>query len=298
MVDSLRQGLVAKQLLTAREIAELEQLTEICNTRERLLMRLDYNLLTASAPPTDDLFLFYRDGQLVGYLLLDRYHSDIKEVTGLVHPDFRRQGIFRQLLAVAREECLSRGIRRLLFTSETTSTSGRAFLLALGAGREFAEHRMLLRAFQPRYQFDDRLLFREAVHDDVDELALILASDFGDSKERARQHILHAWTRANQRFYIATYGGEDLGCAEPVGTLRVEETPPEMAIYGFFVRPEYRGRGHGRQIIEEAILAIHEGSSKPIMLEVDTNNLTALNLYRSLGFEIERTYEYYRLMLE
>lgn len=298
MVDSLRQGLVAKQLLTAREIAELKQLTEICNTRERLLMRLDYNLLTASAPPTNDLFLFYRNGQLVGYLLLDRYHSDIKEVTGLVHPDFRRQGIFRQLLAAAREECLSRGIRRLLFTSETTSTSGRAFLLALGAGREFAEHRMLLRAFQPRYQFDDRLLFREAVHDDVDELALILASDFGDSKERARQHILHAWTRANQRFYIATYGGEDLGCAEPVGTLRVEETPPEMAIYGFFVRPEYRGRGHGRQIIEEAILAIHEGSSKPIMLEVDTNNLTALNLYRSLGFEIERTYEYYRLMLE
>lgn len=298
MVDSLRQGLVAKQLLTAREIAELEQLTEICNTRERLLMRLDYNLLTASAQPTNDLFLFYRNGQLVGSLLLDRYHSDIKEVTGLVHPDFRRQGIFRQLLAAAREECLSRGIRRLLFTSETTSTSGRAFLLALGAGREFAEHRMLLRAFQPRYQFDDRLLFREAVHDDVDELALILASDFGDSKEQARQHILHAWTRANQRFYIATYGGEDLGCAEPVGTLRVEETPPEMAIYGFFVRPEYRGRGHGRQIIEEAILAIHEGSSKPIMLEVDTNNLTALNLYRSLGFEIERTYEYYRLMLE
>ncbi len=298
MVYSLRQGLVAKHMLTAREIAELEQLTEICNTREHLLMRLDYNLLAQSAPPTNDLFLFYQEDQLVGYLLLDRYHSDIKEVTGLVHPDFRHQGIFRQLLAAAREECLSRGIHRLLFTSETTSSSGQVFLQALGAGREFAEHRMLLHAFQPHRQFDDRLLFREAVQDDTDELALIIAPDFGDSQEQARQHILHAWARPNQRFYIATYGGEDVGCAEPVGTLRIEETPQELGIYGFFVRPEYRGRGHGRQIIEEAILTTRESSSKPIMLEVDTNNLTALNLYRSLGFEIERTYVYYGLKLD
>ena len=298
MVYSVRQGLVAKHLLTTQEMAELEQLTALCNEREHLLMRLDYNLLAQSAPPTDDLFLFYQDNLLAGYLLLDRYHSDIKEVSGLVHPDFRRRGIFRQLLTAAREECLSRGIQRLLFTSETTSSSGQAFMQALGAGREFAEHRMLLHNFQPRYQFDDRLLFREALHDDVDELALILAADFGDSKEQARQHVLHAWARPNQRFYIATYGGEDVGCAEPVGTLRVEETPQEMGIYGFFVRPEYRGRGHGRQIIEEAILAIRKNSSQPIMLEVDTNNLTALNLYRSLGFEIERTYEYYGLLLE
>ncbi|MGH2478322.1 MAG: GNAT family N-acetyltransferase, partial [Ktedonobacteraceae bacterium] len=86
--------------------------------------------------------------------------------------------------------------------------------------------------------------------------------------------------------------------AEPVGTLRVEEMPQEMGIHGFFVRPEYRGRGHGRQIIEETIATIRAQTTKPIMLEVDTNNLTALNLYRSLGFEIERTYEYYGLALE
>lgn len=298
MVDSARQRLFAKQLLTVREMAELEELAALCNAHEHLFMRLDYNMLVLPTLPTDDLFLFYRADRLLGCLLLDRYHSDVKEVTGMVHPDERRQGIFRQLLAAARKECLSRGIRRLLFTCETTSASGQAFIQAVGAGREFAEHRMVLQRFQPQYQFDDRLLFREALHDDLDELAVILAADFGDSKEQARQHILRAWARPNQRFYIATYGGEDVGCAEPVGTLRVEETPVELGIYGFFVRPEYRGRGHGRQILEEAILAVRARSSKPVMLEVDTNNFTALNLYHSCGFVIEHTYEFYGFALE
>lgn len=297
MAETDREGLAAKHFLTTYEMAELEQLTALCNAHENLCMRLDYNMLDLPSLPTDDLFLFYRHNALLGSLLLDRYHSDMKEVTGMVHPQFRRQGVFRTLLAAAGKECQSRGITRLLFICETTSSSGQAFLRHIGARREFAEHRMVLQNFQPRFQYDDRLVLREALRDDLDELAVILAADFGDSKESARQHLLRAFGRPNQRFYIATYGGEDVGCAEPVGTLRVEETPSEQGIFGFFVRPEYRGRGHGRQILEEAIATLRELSQKQIMLEVDTNNFTALNLYRSLGFVVERTYEYYDFSL-
>jgi ribosomal protein S18 acetylase RimI-like enzyme len=297
MAESTREGLFAKHRLTRQELTELEQLAALCNAYEHLLMRLDYNLLVLPSLPTDDLFLFYRASRLLGCLLLDRYHSDLKEVTGMVNPAFRRQGIFHQLLASAREECLSRGIHRLLFPCETTSLSGRAFLHSIGAGREFAEHRMVLQRFQPRFHYDDRLLVREAVRGDTGALAVILAADYGDSEQRARQNVLRAWERPDQRIYIATYGGEGVSRAGPVGTLRVEEMPTELGIYGFFVRPEYRGRGYGRQILEQAVAAIRESSPKPIMLEVDANNFTALNLYHSLGFTIERTYEYYGLAL-
>lgn len=298
MPEITRERLLAKHVLTSREVAELEQLAVLCNEYEHLLMRLDYNLLDLPSLPTDDLFLYYRNEQLIGCLLLDRYHSDIKEVTGMVHPAFRRRGIFRELLAAARKECLSRGIKRLLFACEPISASGLAFLQHCGAGREFAEQRMVLRNFQPRFQYDDHLVFRLALRDDADELAVILAADFDGSQEKARQHVLRAFGRPNQRFYIATYGGDDVGCGEPVGSLRVEEMPAEIGIYGFFIRPEYRGRGHGRQMLEEAIATLREEQSqKPIMLEVDTNNLTALNLYRSLGFVVDHTYAYYGLAL-
>lgn len=297
MPEIARQGLFVKHKLTARELAELEQLATLCSAREHLLMRLDYNLLDFPRLPTDDLFLSYRGDQLVGCLLLDRYHSDMKEVTGFVHPAYRQQGIFRELLAAAKKECLSRGIKRLLFICETSSASGQAFLRAIGAGREFAEHRMVLQTFEPRFQYDDHLAFRQASREDLDELAVILAADLGNDKEKARQHVLRSFERPNQRFFIAAYGEGEVSCGEPVGSLRVEEMPDELGIYGFFVRPEYRGRGHGRQIMEEVIATIREESQKLIMLEVDTNNFTALNLYRSIGFVIDRTYEYYGLAL-
>jgi len=297
MPVDIRRGVVAKQRLTGQEMADLQRLARLCNVHEHLLMRFDYNMMTLPLLPTNDIFLFYDHGQLLGCLLLDRYHSDTKEVSGMVHPAYRRRGIFRQLLAAAREECLSRGIRRLLFTCETTSAGARAFVWTVGAGREFAEHRMLLQDFQPRFQYDDHLLVREAVPDDLEKLSVILAADFGDSREQAMRHVLRVWERPNQRIYIATYGNEGVGCAEPVGTIRVEEVPDELGIYGFFVRPEYRGRGHGRQIVEEVIATVREESRKPVMLEVDSNNFTALNLYRSCGFVVERTYEYYGLSL-
>jgi ribosomal protein S18 acetylase RimI-like enzyme len=297
MVNTVREGLFVKHSVTAQELAEMQQLADLGSVQEHLLVQFDYNMLTQSTLPTDDIFLCYQRDQLVGILLLDRYHSDVKEVEALVHPDWRRQGIGRQLLEAAKKECTSRGIGRLLLVCETISASGHAFLQSVGATREFAEHRMVLRNFQPRFQYDDHLLVRDALHDDLEELALIIATDFEDSKEKARQHLLRVFERPNQNVIIATYGGEDVGCAEPVGTLRVEDMPHELGIYGFFVRPEYRGRGHGRQIIEEAIATWQAKSQKPFMLEVDTNNLNALNLYRSLGFVIEHTYEYYGLAL-
>lgn len=297
MSEFMRQGLFAKHFLTAQEITEVEELAALSEAREHLLLRLDYNLLAVPDLPTDDLFLYYHANQLVGCLLLDRYHSNMKEVMGIVHPDFRRQGIFHELLTAARTECLSRGITRLLFVCETNSRNGLAFLQAIGAGREFAEHRMVLQTFQPRFQYDDHLVFREALRDDRDELAVVLADDFDGSRESALQHVLRAFERPNQRFYLATYGGNEVSCGEPVGTVRIEEMPQEMGIYSLFVRPAYRGRGHGRQVIEEAIVTIRESSQKPIMLEVDANNFTAMNLYRSLGFAVDHTYEYYGLAL-
>jgi ribosomal protein S18 acetylase RimI-like enzyme len=297
MGEIARQGLFAKHCLTARELLEVEHLAALCNAREGLHLRLDSTMLDLPTLPTDDLFLFYQHNMLLGSLLLDRYHSAMKEVTGMVHPNFRRQGIFRALLVAASAECRHRGIRRLLFPCETSALSGQAFLRQQGARREFAEHRMVLGRFDPRVRSDAHLRVRTALRDDLADLALILAADFAGNREAARQHLLRVFERPNQRFAMAIYEHGESGCAEPVGMLRVEELPTELGVYGFFVRPEYRGRGHGRQLLEETIANVRACSHKPVMLEVDTQNLHAFNLYRSLGFVIERTYEYYDLAL-
>ena len=69
----------------------------------------------------------------------------------------------------------------------------------------------------------------------------------------------------------------------------------EVGIYGFVVRSAYRGRGYGRQMLEETIRTIQARSQKQIMLEVDSQNTNALGLYRSCGFKETTTYGYYNL---
>jgi ribosomal protein S18 acetylase RimI-like enzyme len=270
-------------------------------------MRLDVNDLVLDNQPTDDFFLAvetwsqgsnFTSRRIVGCLFLDRFHSDRKEVVLMVHPETRRQGIARKLLEMARKECLSRGIRRLEFVCEPGSGSGQGFLQKNGAKREYAEYLMELQEFHPKQHINDKLVIRKAGVADLEILSQVLAADFGDSLERAQERVEQVLGRPDQRFYLATYGDAEVGCAEPVATLRVEDTPDVQAIYGFFTRPEYRGRGLGRQLLEDVIAQLQRENDKPVQLDVDTGNLIAQKLYFSVGFEIVTTYEYFVLELE
>ena len=56
-------------------------------------------------------------------------------------------------------------------------------------------------------------------------------------------------------------------------------------IWGMFVDKDYRGQGIGRQLMEEIEKKAREKSiTEKIKLEVVTNQSTALELYRKLGF--------------
>jgi ribosomal protein S18 acetylase RimI-like enzyme len=183
----------------------------------------------------------------------------------------------------------------VLLICERGSASGQAFVATLGARLDFSEHKMVLETFHERFAFDDRLSFQRAYMDDLDALITIISDGWGRSAEDVRESVSFNLGEPHCQVYIARFGGNELSCGEPVGCLRVYDMGNEMGIYGFVVRPAYRGLGYGRQMLEEVILDIRSSvnSSKSIMLEVDTDNSVALNLYRSIGMEIKRTYEYY-----
>jgi ribosomal protein S18 acetylase RimI-like enzyme len=66
-------------------------------------------------------------------------------------------------------------------------------------------------------------------------------------------------------------------------------------IDGLFVIPSYQGNGYGKIITQFAInKALNNGNSNIELIVVDGNS-RAVNLYRSLGFDIEQTTHYYRL---
>lgn len=288
-----QHGLVTKQTLTEPELAAIKQLVAICNSYEGLHMRLHDDMLRARPGLHTHDFLFYDNGTLVGYLDLDSWGIEEKEAVGMVHPDYRRQSIFTKLRTAAKAECTSRGITRLLLVCEQASNSGQAFVKASSAKHDFSEYEMLLQIFQARRTFDERLVFREANASDRDTLVSVKAVSFGSTEENIAQMVEKALQDSRRHFYLTTFGNASLGCEEPVGILRLDEMQDTIGIYGFGVLPAYRGLGYGRQMLEEAIRTIRARSQKTIMLDVDTTNTKAINLYQSCGFIVKTTYDYY-----
>jgi len=295
MMQQELQGIYAKQTLTENEIADIQQLAVLCSAFEGLHMRLFMMDIfkQRSGNNTYD-FLYYEQGLLVGYLGIENYGTKTKEIFGMVHPEHRRKGIGSHLLQAAREEGRHSGIEQFVLTCERASLSGTAFAKAIDAKLDYSEHEMVLGTFKERFVFDERVIFRQAIGpEDLEKVASIIATDRDNNVEWAQKHIVDMMKLPNQRFYMLTFGGTDLGCDEPIGSLRLDEMEQLVGIYGFVVRPEYRGRGYGRQLLQEVIHSIHNEGSKGIMLEVDVDNTNALGLYLSCGFEIVTTYDYY-----
>jgi ribosomal protein S18 acetylase RimI-like enzyme len=279
------QGLVKKQTLTEAEAAAIEQLITTCNNYEGLHMRIDVGALRQRA---GNDFLYYEDGMLVGYLYVEGWGGRDREVAGMVHPDYRSRGIFRSLLAAAKEECRQRDVKKMILVCEHSSRSGLAFVQAIKAQHEYSEYEMALGTFLERRNVHKGLRIRQANKNDLDAIVSILATDSGNVVS-VSHWVAELFEDPSSRFYLASLDEKPLGC------LRLDFMSDQVGIYAFEVRLGYRGLGYGRQILEEAIRTIRSQSQKRIMLDVETDNTNAIGLYLSCGFEIKTTYDYYNL---
>src|SRR5258707_4474957 len=245
------QGLIQKRIWTNAEIKQLDELLEVCNAYEGLNVKLGITMLrTRTGRETND-FLYYVRGKLVGLLALDSIGSKDKEVTAMVHPDYRRQGIATSLLAAARAEAQQRGIERFILACERFSRSGQAFVAAVGAQYDYSEHKMVLTALRTREDYTERLSLRNATEADIEFLAQIITACFGQTQEGARRHVAESMHDPHNQYFIATPGDRVVGC------LNLFMVDREYGIYTFGILQQFRRRGFGSQQIETMIQDIH-----------------------------------------
>lgn len=185
------QGLFKKLTLTEPEVLLIKQLVLVCETYEALHMPLVWsNLLERPANAIND-FLYYANGELVGYLTLNDTDPILNELVGVVHPEYRRRGIFRQLLHAAREEHHRPDEKQLILTCEHTSRSGHGFIQAIGAKHIVSEYEMVCTDFQERRAFDEHLSLRRAESSDLETIVKIQSASFGYPEDLTRLRVLH-----------------------------------------------------------------------------------------------------------
>ncbi|MFA9414131.1 N-acetyltransferase family protein [Streptococcus sp. E29BA] len=118
-------------------------------------------------------------------------------------------------------------------------------------------------------------------------LSLIAQFWLVHNQEQVADEVLlthyQTWTGQGHLFYLVSYGSELIGFAH----LGARGGAIDW-LEDFFIRPDYQGRGFGRQVmrlLEEKVRAY----SASLYIEVAARNLAAIDLYTSLGYDCLNT---------
>lgn len=296
-----------KNSLNQEEYELIHALETLCVLEDQVAFKLelDYKLMdkgisTNKACLRDINDFMYFDGeQLIGYIGICYFGGAAMEINGMVHPDYRRQGIFSKLLKLAISECKGRNAGSILALCDNKSVSGLRFLDTVGAVYQSSEFEMYLNqeAYENIQKQTNGIIFRKATNEDVREIARQDHIYFGDDLDEeneadAENGIILPEDEEKRGNIVYLTQVED----NVIGKVKLELIKGITGgIYGLGVLPEYRSKGYGRAILLKSIEKLKEAKATEIMLQVATENSKALNLYQSCGFQETSRMDYFEI---
>ncbi|MGH4120288.1 GNAT family N-acetyltransferase [Clostridium sp.] len=295
-MDNYKHTISMKLELTEGDCENIKNLETICYDEQKynLKLELDYKMRHLKDSIKDKImkeFLYYENEILVGYLGLCNFHGTSVEISGMVHPKFRRKGIFKKLYLLAKEEWKNIEPSEVLILCDHTSISGLAFIDDIRAEYGFSEYKMCLNKKTLEVTDDFATKLRLATNVDADEINRQSSIYFGEAEQEAdiKEDKENPSIEIDDNFnsYMAEVKGEI------IGKIHICITKGEGFIYGVGVLPKFRGRGYGREILCSALSILKEKNIKNIFLEVGTENKIAIELYESCGFEEISVMDYY-----
>lgn len=286
----LSESIRLKQYISERDYKEISDLEKICCSQDKtnLKLDLDYRLNTRRSSEMGlkhiNEFLYYVDDILVAYLSISSYGgSNIGELNGMTHPDFRRKGIFKKLFELAIDECSKRKFDEILLLSDGNSKLGVGFINFTKAEYDFSEYRMK-KLNEIALKSANSISLRKVGKLDEKEIARQNAIFFGHSEEF--ECLLEEDEKLN------TYMVELKGMV--IGKIKVDYNDNSAFICGFGILPDFRGKGYGKATLIEALRLINERNIHDVELDVECKNNTALNLYKACGFKEQSVMNYYK----
>lgn len=292
----VNQCIKLKTYLSKLDVSDIQNLEDRCNNFNPVALKLELEYKTADL---DDLsipllemneFMYYDEDRLIGYLGIGSFGGSTPEINGMVDPAYRRKGIFKELMRLATEECRKRKMDGMLLLSDRSSISGQALIKSMGATFHHTEFEMHIRSLKNEIE-PTGIFLRKAINVDADEVARQNTIYFNGSDEEHNRIMPETEEKKGMRIFIAEYEGKI------VGKTHLQIIEDEGSIFGLGILPEYRGLGLGRKLLLESIRQLFEMKVSGIMLQVESENSNALNLYKSCGFVETSVMDYYKIDL-
>ncbi|SHI18587.1 GNAT family N-acetyltransferase [Clostridium intestinale] len=293
-----------KENINKEDYEVINRLQQECIDSDKVALKLELDYKLASSNESSKItnntneFMYFDGEKLIGYIGIGSFggFNTPIEVNGMVHPDYRKQGVFKKLSELVIDEWKIRNSNNMFLLSDRTSKEGQEFIKNLGATYNHTEYEMYFRregSSEPS-KGQSNLTFRKANNEDAYELAKQDAIYFGEEVPEENDKEKMILPEEEEKKGIRTYLAEKDN--EVIGKVRLELTD-KGGIYGLGVLPKHRRKGYAREMLKFAVNTLIEDGAKEVMLQVDSENPNALNLYKSCGFVETSVMDYYEMKL-
>jgi GNAT superfamily N-acetyltransferase len=141
-------------------------------------------------------------------------------------------------------------------------------------------------------------MIRKATTSDIDSLNRLfdLYRVFYNQErnlEASKSFLLARFENEDSKIFVAEDSGILVGFVQLYPIFSSTQMKRLWLLNDLFVDERFRGKGYSKSLIVAAKDLAIETNSAGLMLETDKSNLVGNNLYPSVGFNLDKTHNYY-----
>ena len=272
--------------------AELDQLLDSCAAADGYLQVVYTDASVNLHPEMDCAFAIREAGVLAGFLFVFAPSAEEAEFTAIVHPGYRRKGLFTKLFDAALAECRSYGYTQGLFCVDGRALHAQAVADRLGMPLSHIEYQMELVLPDGPAPAAEGFALRKLAEQDIPAILPARAACFSREPAEDEAYLRNCLDSEDRTNWLMT---DQSGAV--VGYLGEYRDEKGLNLFGIGVPQPHRGKGYGKRLLDLAAgLAKNEGIQR-LLLDVNSANEPALRLYRGYGFVACSETRYYTMVI-
>lgn len=281
--------LIQNNFLDPLQFSCVKQLSEVCRAKDGSTPSL-YPHILQQKRSSDSNFLFFKEDRLVGFLSVFFFYPQACEVSVLVDPVHRRQGISRKLIQASLPLLIAKQMEMLIFSTPTFIDN--SWLEKMGFQYKNSEYQMYRNSYEPILLAKQSLDIQKASLLDIEQLCKIDRVCFANVHHEMTNRFVHLIEDNNYTLFLAYLQGK------PIGKAHIHWQEDNAIVSDIAIIPDYQRQGFGNELLVHCINhALTLGKTK-LTLDVETSNEKALKLYLQNGFKTVNSADYWEIHLE
>lgn len=272
----------ATHTLNDHQLLEAKALIATCQNNDGTFRDPYLSNMLNFDPNMPAFFLYYEKGELVGLLTVYADDPDV-DVTILVHPNHRRQGIARALYRSFEKETASYPIESVTFQTERVFLEKHPEFASNWGLVEDEETETWLGKDRRPYPLEtvsnlEVVLADRSYQDQISQLKFQVFSEEHESREVVDRYVAEALKDPESRLYILLKDGQ------VIGTCTVDLSSNTNYFYGLAIAELERGKGYGSYLAKSLVNQLIGQNDKAFQIAVEDSNVGAKRLYEKIGF--------------